>query len=279
MLIERTVVGWDGSAPAEQALRWAADRAERRRITLHVVRVLDPETASEGVTAARTALHDAVAALGHVRPDLPVTAELVVGRPSEQLARVAERSSLLVIGASRTGRVRHPEARRVPVAVVGRGQGITAVIPADAPEDRAGVVAVLRGRDRSAGPLLFAARAARESGQPLTLLRLRDPYEPVDGDDPVTLDRELRTVAREYPGLSAELDPRWVRSPISLLSHSDHAALLVLEGRRPTTAPPRFSLERWLAGQARAPFVVVAEPTVEDTLGDPAIREHLALAG
>jgi hypothetical protein len=231
------------------------------------------------VTAARTALHDAVASLGHTQPDLAVTAELTVGGPGDELARVSERSSLLVVGASRTGRVRHPVARRVPVAVVGRGEGITAVIPADAPEDRTGVVAVLRGRGRSAGALLFAARAARETGQPLTLLRLCDPYEPTVAGERVTLDRELRTVTREYPELRVELDPRWVRSPVSLLSHSDRAALLVLEGRRPTAAPPRFSLERWLAGQARAPFVVVAERTVEDAEGGPAIREHLALAG
>ena len=105
-----------------------------------------------------------------------------------ELARIADRTALLVIGASRIDRTRHPRARRVPIAVVGRREGITAVVPCDAPSDRHGVVAVVRGRPGSAGALAVAAKAAVELGQPLTLLRIRGPFEPVDGSGPVTLE-------------------------------------------------------------------------------------------
>lgn len=276
----RTVVGWDGSAPAAQALRWAADRAQRGGGTLHVVRVLTVPGHGAGteVSAARAELQDLVHALGQTHPDLLVTAELAVGDPVRELTRIADRTGLLVIGASRTDRTRHPHARRVPVAVAGRPEGVTAVVPADAPADGHGVVAVVRGRPGSAGTLAVAAKAALELGEPLTLLRIRDPFEPVDDARPVTLEPELEALKHAFPDLPVHIDPRWVRSPIGLLSHSDHASLLVLEGHRPTSAPPRYSLERWLAGQARAPFVVVAEPLVIEE--EPsAVHRSLATAG
>lgn len=276
----RTVVGWDGSAPSEQAARWAADHAQRDGVPVHVVRVLtDPAHRSAAdVSTARVELQGFVASLVQAHPDLAVTAELALGDVVHELARIADRTGLLVIGASPAGRIRHPGARTVPLAVIGRQEGVTAVIPADPPPDRHGVVAVVRGRPGSAGALTVAARAALELGEPLTLLRIRDPYEPVDDAEPVTLEPELRSLTRTYPDLRVQIDPRWVRSPVSLLSHSDRAALLVLEGRRPTSAPPRYNLERWLAGAARAPFVVVAEPVVLPGVHETARRSHLVPA-
>jgi nucleotide-binding universal stress UspA family protein len=261
----RTVVGWDGSEPADQALRWAADHEQWGGRTVHVVCVLtDPAHRSAAdVSTARAALQGLVASLAETHPDLAVTAELAVGDPVHELARIADRTGLLVIGASRIDRIRRPRARRVPVAVVGRQEGVTAVIPFDAPPGRHGVVAVVRGRPGSAGTVAVAANAAVHLGEPLTLLRIRDPYEPADGSEPVTLERELRSLNHAFPDLPVQIDPGWVRGPIGLLSHSDRASLLVLEGHRPTSAPPRYSLERWLAGQARAPIVVVAEPLVQ----------------
>lgn len=277
----RTVVGWDGSAPAAEAVRWAAERAQLRGGTVHVLRVLTGAARGAGtaVSAARTQLQDLAAELTRTHPDLLVTAELAVGDPVHELTRVADRTALLVIGASRTDRTRRPGARRVPVAVVGRQEGVTAVVPADAPAHGHGVVAVVRGRPGSAGTLAVAARAAADRGEPLTLLRIQDPYEPVDGAEPVTLEPELRALNHTFPGLAVRIDPRWVRGPIGLLPYSDHASLLVLEGRRPTSAPPRYSVERWLAGHARAPFVVVAEPLVIDGERSAAHRPSLASVG
>jgi hypothetical protein len=248
---------------------------------VHIVRVLDPAgtaAAAQAVVTARSALQVAANRLAGAHPELAVTAEIAVGLPAAELARIADRDALLVIGASRKGRMRSPDARRVPVAIAGRGVGVTAVVPADGPDGRAGVVAVVRGRSASRGALAFAARAARALEQPLTLVRIRDPFEPVDGE-PVTLEPELRSLARDYPELAVRLDPRWVRSPISLLTHSDHALLLVLEAGRPTSAPPRFSLERWLAGEARAPFVAVAETAVQEEERAAARRDRLTLIG
>lgn len=281
MHIMRAVVGWDGSGPADQALRWAADHEQRHGGRVHIVRVLQTGTRADAgdVAAGRAALQDAVASLTQTHPDLPVTAELAVGDPIRELPRIADRTALLVLGASTSGRARHPAARRIPMGVIARNEGITAVVPADPPAQRRGVVAVVRGRRGSGAAVMFAARTAVALGEPLVLLRVRDPYEPAENAEPVTLAPELRALARAFPDLPARVDPRWIRSPIGLLSHSDHASLLVLEGHRPTSAPPWFSLERFLAGQARAPFVVVAEPILradETPTGD---RSRLALVG
>ena len=270
----RTIVGWDGSEPADQALRWAAERERREGWSVHIVRVLDVLTsdAAAEVATARLELEQAVWSLAEANPDVVVTAELAAGDPAVELARIADRSALLVVGASRVERTRRPTARRVPTALVGRSEGLTAVVPAHASDGRHGVVAVVRGRPGSAGTLTVAATAASTLGEPMTLLRIRDPFESPDDVGIPTLEPELRTLGRDFPGLDVRFDPHWIRGPIGLLSHSDRATLLVLEGHRPTSAPPRFSLERWLAGRARAPFVVVAEPLVQD--GHPQVVEQ-----
>ncbi|MCU1472703.1 universal stress protein [Amnibacterium sp.] len=282
MRITRLVVGWDASSPAEQALRWAANADERIGRPVHLVTVLTPggtDRPEEAVAAARDALQAALNGLMQTHPDLTVTAEVAVGDPAEELPRVAGRDSLLVIGASKAAGRRQTGARRVPVAIAGRGDGVTAIVPAEPLGGRRGIFAVVRGRERTRGALTFAAQAARILNEPLTLLRIRDPYEPVDGLEPVTLRSELGTLTHEFPDLTVNVDPHWVRSPACLLTHSDHAALLVLEGHRPSCAPPRFSPERWLAAQAQAPFVVVAEPSVQQGKLRIPNPEQLALRG
>jgi nucleotide-binding universal stress UspA family protein len=277
----RTIVGWDGSEPADQALRWAAEREWREGWPLHIVRVLDVRTcdAAADVATARRELQHAMSSLADANPDVAVTAELAAGDPVVELARIADRSALLVVGASRVDRIRNPNARRVPTALMSRTEGLTAVVPAHAPEDRHGVVAVVRGRSASAGTLAVAAAAAATLGEPMTLLRIRDPYEPADGGALPTLEPERRALERDFPEVVVHFDPHWIRGPISLLSYSDEASLLVLEGHRPSSAPPRFSLERWLAGRARAPFVVVAEPLVLDSEPRVEVQHGLVAMG
>ncbi|MBW4041508.1 MAG: universal stress protein [Acidobacteria bacterium] len=278
-----TVVGWDGSAGADAALEWAAQREEPCAGALHIVRALrrdEPGEPSDRVAAAQRSLHDAVRDVVRRHPRIAVTAELVLGDPLAELARIAGDTAVLVLGASAIGRSRRPDDRRLPIAAVARHRGITAIVPAAPPGDRSGVIAVVVGRDHSRFTIDFAARSAADSGEPLTLVRLHDPHDAEVRTRPVDLDPAVQRLHAELPELEVRVDPHWVGSPMSLLARSDRAALLVLEGYRSSVAPPRYSLERWLAGQARAPFVVVAEGLV-DPEADAAQREgrRFVLAG
>ena len=278
-----TVVGWDGSAGADAALEWAAAREDPCAGALHVVRALGHDESGEPadrVAAAQHALRDAVHAVLVRHPRLAVSAELVLGDPLTELARIAGDTAVLALGASAIGRTRRPEDRRLPIAAAARHRGVTAIVPAGVAGNRSGVVAVVVGRDHSRPTIDFAARSAADTGESLTLVRLHDPHDAEVRTRPVDLAPAVQRLRAELPELEVRIDPHWVGSPMSLLARSDRAALLVLEGYRSSVAPPRYSLERWLAGQARAPFVVVAEGLV-DPEADAAQREgrRFVLAG
>jgi hypothetical protein len=275
-----TVVGWDGSEPAGEALEWAADREERRGGELRIVRVLNregPGDPAERVAAARVSLEHVVHGLELRHADLDIAVELVLGDPVVELDRAAGRDHLLVLGASTVGRARRPDARRIPVLLAARPAGTTAVVPAAAPGSRSGVLAVVCGRERSRAAIDFAVDAALERGEPLTIVRLHDPHD-LEVDVPIRVEEEVLRLRTQLPDLDVRLARSWVSSPYGLLSRSDAASLLVLEGCRPSAAPPRYSFERWLAGQARAPFVVVAEALTAAAQQADAAGTKLALA-
>lgn len=257
-----TIVGWDGSPEADEALAWAADREDHAGGALHVLRVLDlarSTTPVEQVAAARSSLAEMAKALAVRNPGLETLPELAVGDVVAELDRAAGHDRLLVLGASRAGRVRRPEARRIPIALAGRAEGVTAVVPRGPTPGGTGVLAVVSGRAHSRPTVDFAAETAAALGERLVIQRLHDPHDLEVGEPALVVESEIERVREHHPELDVSLASGWVSSPYGLLSRSDAVALLVLEGSRPSAAPPRYSFERWLAGQARAPFVVVAE--------------------
>jgi hypothetical protein len=232
------------------------------------------------VAAARAALAGALAAAAERCPELATAARLVVGDPVAELGRIAGRDRMLVLGASRIGRVRRADARRIPVALAARAGGTTAVIPSSAPGGTGGVVGVVSGRARSRAAVGFAVDAAVRRHEPLTFVRLHDPYDLELDAEPVRFEDEVERLRAHRPSLEVQLAPGWLSNPYGLLSRSDGASLLVLEGRRPSAAPPRRSFERWLAGRAREPFVVVADalPPAGDDTGESRTGSDAAFA-
>ncbi|GAA2753943.1 hypothetical protein [Amnibacterium kyonggiense] len=258
-----TVAGWDGSAAADGALAWAAEHESRAGGALHLLRVLGLEGGAEPVervAAAREALSAATTAVQDRHPGLEVVPELSVGDPIRELARAAGGDRLLVLGASAVGRARRSGSRRIPIALAARQEGTTAVVPIGL-RPPGGVVAVVSAREHSRPTIDFAVAAAAERGEPLTILRLHDPHD-LELDPPgALLAAEVDRIRDRAPSVDVRVARGWVSTPYGLLSRSDAASLLVLEGARPSAAPPRYSFERLLAGQARAPFVVVARPS------------------
>lgn len=116
------VVGFDGSAPALAALRWAADEAALRGVELHVLRAWDltqelaallsqhgmaegvpAEAEVAGIVQARLE-HDVAAALP---ADHPATVRCRAGEahPVALLVEAAAGADLLVLGPRGRGRV------------------------------------------------------------------------------------------------------------------------------------------------------------------------------
>ena len=263
-----TVVGWDGSTAADGALEWAAHHAERTGGGLRVVRVLPPGTSADPaaqVAGIRASLEAVVAMLAGRWPSMAVAAELRAGDAAAELSRAAGHDDLLVVGASHGVRIRQARAREVPVALAARAIGITAIVPEGSPAGRAGVLGVVCGHEHSRATAEFALAAAVALEEPLTLVRLHDPYDLDVATAPIRLDLELDRLRDRAPGVDIRLAPGFISSPYGLLARSDAVSLLVLEGARPSAAPPRYSFERWLAAQARAPFAVVTERLRSDT--------------
>lgn len=106
---ELIVVGVDGSEPSRLALRWAALQAERSAATLVAVIAWEPPEVFSWMTPptglaldfsadARNVLEHTVKSVLGSQPPVPVTIEVVQGRPALILDQASHRADLLVVG-------------------------------------------------------------------------------------------------------------------------------------------------------------------------------------
>ena len=112
------VVGVDGSEGGRRALRWAVSEAARRGGAVQAViawrwdgiETLPPVvyTPAEEHERAGRVLRDEVQALSATQPvDVPISEEVVEGRPADVLTAAARGADLLVLGSHGHGRVWH----------------------------------------------------------------------------------------------------------------------------------------------------------------------------
>ncbi|MPQ97061.1 universal stress protein [Modestobacter sp. I12A-02628] len=97
------VVGHDGSAAADDALRWAAGVCLRRGSPLHVVRVWQPVTESGAAPAALLRELTADVAGTGLDPRVQVTCHVAPGEPAAVLVATSARADMLVVGARGLG--------------------------------------------------------------------------------------------------------------------------------------------------------------------------------
>ncbi|POM23564.1 Universal stress protein [Actinomadura rubteroloni] len=248
------VVGWDGSAQGETALRWATDEARRRKAPLTVVHSWDvyvgpwstaivfPVTDVE--TAARGLLAEGVR---HAREDVAdVRGVLGRGTPAETLLKAAEHADLVVVGSRShsavgdlvTGSAAAEVAAHAPCPVV-VVRGPLEVGGSGTPGP---VVAGVDGSPASLEAVGVAFAEAALRGVPLELVLAwprsvrPDPAPLVDADGlrDVAEERLFRLAApwrEKYPDVAVRADvvdgsPRDV-----LLSAAEHAALVVVGTR------------------------------------------------
>jgi len=183
-MTETTIVGWDGSAPAQAALEWAAAWTSGGELT--VARVLEDSIGitdyivdASTVDAARTALEDATARLRLTQPDLDVHSTLVRGDPIGELRRRSGPDRLIVVGTHRREGSRMRFEWSVGARLAASAHGPVAIVPdADstarfmrtAPGSRSGSSTPGRsprpGRARTPFPACRARSSSTPSGTP-----------------------------------------------------------------------------------------------------------------
>lgn len=110
------VVGFDGSESALDAARWAADEADRRRLPVRLVSVVqfaapnyagavmvDADLTEEMKTEALTQLSKTTTALQADHPELDIDFTIRVGLPVGTLAEESAKASLMVLGSRGLG--------------------------------------------------------------------------------------------------------------------------------------------------------------------------------
>jgi nucleotide-binding universal stress UspA family protein len=188
------VVGVDGSAGSDLAVRWGADAASRRRLPLrlvHVVarlRAIRPSTATAIMSSfdwtewGRAITRDAARLARHAAPTLAVETEVfLTGAVAEVLAREAAAAELLALGANRQGRVTEGMLGSVAINVAESATGSIVIVreragpSLEAEADR--VVVGVDGSDPALHALRFALTEAALRGAELEVVRAwTDPW-------------------------------------------------------------------------------------------------------
>jgi nucleotide-binding universal stress UspA family protein len=132
------VVGVDGSAPAQAALEFAFEEAERRGVPLRAVHAWQPPTApwradlrydpDELETAQRDELRAWVEPVQDKHGDVAVEHQLVVGSPATTLVEAASDAGLLVIGSRGRGAFTGMVLGSVGQQVIHHANGAIAVV-------------------------------------------------------------------------------------------------------------------------------------------------------
>ncbi|WP_030844023.1 universal stress protein [Streptomyces sp. NRRL F-4474] len=281
-------VGLDGSPESVAAARWAADEAQRRRLTLRLLHAWpmlapDPAHASSALDQnywAKKLVHTTRAEIQATHPGLTVIGELVAEDAQDALLRVAAESELTVLGSRGLESVPSYFLGDISTAVVGRAVRPVVVVRAGAdeagqspPPRTAAVVAALK----LAGPcddlLAFAFEAAAARGLPLRAVHGETlplhAHMPWGADHEVT--REIEHAARtrlnaalqrwrvQYPDLDV-VDSVSLESPARAVAKAAETAAMLVVGRRkdrPPLAPCLGSVAQAAIHHARCPVAVV----------------------
>ena len=289
-------VGVDGSEEALTAAQWALDVAVRRNIPVEVVHSWSIPLPPVGLgpapvglsddriqEAAQTVLDEAVAALKARGTPVDVTGTLYPGTPSAGLLEAAERSTLVVVGASGLDRITEFVLGSVTQQVVAHADCPVAVVPygkeADPGVEAGRVVVGIDGSELSVAATRLAYEEASLRKVGLTLLHVWNApaYDTAGIVMPDTLQLEeahsdeLRAMAEtvaglgeRYPDVHVEQRLRQGR-PANVLAEASHGAELVVVGSRGHggfTSLLLGSTSRTLLHHATCPVLVVRQGTV-----------------
>jgi len=252
-------VGLDGSPESLSAARWAADEAEKRKLTLrllHAWPLLAPEPARMPGEVdqnywAKRLVHTAQAELQTRHPGLTVVGTLVPEDAQEALLRAASDSEMLVLGSRGLEAVESYFMGDVSMPVVARAEQPVVLVRAEptqegpSPAPASGVVVALKLRDSGEELLDFAFHTAAARNVPLLAvhgrsvpLHARTPWgadhevaEEMTREAQQKLSRALRPWREKFPQVEVADSIRLASPAKAVVQAAEGSALLVV-GRR-----------------------------------------------
>lgn len=217
------VVGYDGSAQAGQAVRWAAEQAALRNCPLHLVHCtlspplthnLDsvPGVADTGRRrSAQATLDEGLAHAKHAAPGLEIQTSLLYGWPGVHLPEISAGKEMLVVGSRGIGGFTGLLVGSVSLEMAATAGCPVAVIRSD--QHRDGPVVVAIDGSGSAAALEDACTLASVTGADLKIVHvehapagyrmLRDPVDSYPTAEAL-LDSAVSTARELAPGTTVE---------------------------------------------------------------------------
>ncbi|MFJ9566133.1 universal stress protein [Streptomyces fuscichromogenes] len=252
-------VGLDGSPESLAAARWAADEAERRRLSLrllHAWPLLAPEPARVPAEVdqnywAKRLVRTTRAELQRRHPGLSVVESLVADDAQDALLHAASESEMTVLGSRGLESVQSYFLGDVSMPVVARAERPVVLVRAESPDGGAPsavpgrVVVALKLHGPCDDLLDFAFHAAAVRGAPLLAvhgrsvpLHARVPWgldhdiaEEIRRDVQVRLGRALHLWREKYPQVEVA-DGIGLESPAKAVVQAAEGAALLVVGRR-----------------------------------------------
>ncbi|MFF4054850.1 universal stress protein [Streptomyces sp. NPDC001668] len=283
-------VGLDGSPESLAAAHWAADEAQRRKLTLrllHAWPLLAPEPTAVPSEIdqnywAKRLVHNAQTELQAHHPGLTVVGNLVADDAQDALIRAASESEMLVLGSRGLTPVESYFLGDISMLVVARAGRPVVLVRADkkraegpsTPESGAAdaVVVGLKLHGPCDDLLAFAFTTAAARGVPLRAVHGRaipiHAYAPWGVDHTVTqeiiqdaqkhLSQALRAWRKKFPGV-AVTDTIHLESPARVVVASAEGAELLVIGRRnhPALASRLGPVAQAAVHHARCPVAVI----------------------
>ncbi|HEX2904857.1 MAG TPA: universal stress protein [Jatrophihabitans sp.] len=278
---ELVVAGVNGTEGSNMAVRAAVHAARERRCALRLVTAYGyAETVDPDLSVIRAARHEArawltraVEIVRRLRPELPVTADVVAGEVMPVLERESKSCSLLVVGSRQLHRVGSVVKASVGTRLAATSHCPTMVILGAGVNDAtAPVLAGVDGSAATAGVIRFALAEAHRRGRPLRLVSCLGnmPRLPPAADTArsraelsrsiADLLEHLRPARPAQPSTTVEIE---LADAVETLAARSHAAALIVvgrqgAGRRPDTDSTSLgSVSSRLLHHARCPVVVV----------------------
>lgn len=171
------VAAVDGSRSALDAVRWAADEAARRGMSLRLTHAVDIAAIAYGGSfglppdyfeamrqAGQGYLAEASAVVHGPHPDLAVTAALVEGSPVPVLEDASKQAALIVLGSRGTGGFTGILTGSTAIATTARAHCPVVVVRGDQPDPALPVVVGVDGSPTSENALAWAYEEASSRG-------------------------------------------------------------------------------------------------------------------
>lgn len=280
------IVGIDGSAGAEAAVRWAIEDASTRKVAVRLVcayRLVPGYSQGLGLytdlphdmemirQAANTVVENALAEAAKIDPGVEVSGATVDANPVAALIEESQQGSLLVLGSRRRSTLSASILGSVSAAVAARSDCPAIVVrgPAGLPEERSEVVVGVDGTQASQALLEFGFDHASRGQAPLRAVlcwhpdllasMLWRPEPPAPTRAEAWLSETLAGWREKYPDVIVHSGVVREHPAAGLVAESASAQLLVVgnRGRHAMVGTLLGSVSQAVLHHATCPVAVV----------------------